>query len=188
MVEFVGDMPAGAHDRVPGVAGYIHSHRPGFPPPCGAWRAARRDKSLQWSDLSEQGQESYVRMAGVRVGVLRLQNERDLTPSQPPPSGLTRGSLAPHGTSGPTPSQPPPSRGRCRSVVMARSRPTSGEKPPPLMGEVGGGGPQAQIYPSYPPPQIRAHTSPHLPACCAVATNGRWGEPDDGRVASRPTA
>jgi hypothetical protein len=31
-------------------------------------RAARRDKSLRWSDLSEQGHEGYARMAGSRVG------------------------------------------------------------------------------------------------------------------------
>ena len=98
---------------------------------------------------------------------------------QPPgrPRARPEGHFQP-GTSGPTPSQPPslkslhrsdfpfgtgrsPSRGRCRSVVKARSCPTSGEKPPPLMGEVGGGGATPTNLSILSPPQKpRAYSSP----------------------------
>jgi hypothetical protein len=37
-----------------------------------------------------------------------------------------------------------------------------------------------KIIPPYPRPQIPAPYSSPFPRSCAVATNGRWGEPDDG--------
>jgi hypothetical protein len=67
------------------------------PSPLRGLRAARRDKSLLWSDLSEQGHESYARMAGSRVGVLRhphAQGSGDPQHPHPNPSPQGGGALA----------------------------------------------------------------------------------------------
>ena len=50
------------------------------PSPNVGFGAARRDKSLQWSDLSEEGHESYARMADRGGG---SHTHRSLSPTPP---------------------------------------------------------------------------------------------------------
>jgi cobaltochelatase CobN len=52
---------------------------PSFSSPSqGDFAAARRDKSLQWSDLSEEGHESYARMAGWGLESPHLRSTGDI--------------------------------------------------------------------------------------------------------------